>query len=79
MLRPKLKVVAAEPTSVAALSQNLLLGVHVCCKTYSNFHSLSSDKLHAAHDILLHLHELGELLGQVWAKGASGRFAEGMS
>ena len=38
--------------------------------TYSNFHSFSTNKLHTAHDVLLHLDELRQLLGEIWAKGA---------
>jgi len=29
--------------------------------TYSNFHALTANKLHATHNVLLHFHELGEL------------------
>jgi hypothetical protein len=38
--------------------------------TYSNLHALATDKLHGAHDVLLHLYELGELLCEVRAEGA---------
>lgn len=47
--------------------------------THSNFHSLTSDKLHGAHHILLHLDQLRELLREIWAKSASGGFAECMA
>lgn len=45
--------------------------------TYRNLHTLTADELHGAHDVLLHLHELGELLGKVGAEstGVDG-FAE---
>lgn len=36
---------------------------------YRDLHALSADKLHGAHDVLFHLHELRELLGEVRAKG----------
>jgi len=32
---------------------------------YSGLHALTANKFHAAHDVLLHLDELGELLGQI--------------
>ena len=38
--------------------------------TYSNLHTLATDQLHGAHDVLLHLHELGELLRKIGAEGA---------
>lgn len=38
--------------------------------TYSNLHTLATDQLHGAHDVLLHLHELGELLCEVGTEGA---------
>ena len=46
---------------------------------YSDFHSLSTDKFHAAHDVLLHLDQLRELLGQIWPKGTSSLLAKGMA
>jgi hypothetical protein len=47
--------------------------------TYSNFHALAANKFHASHNVLLHLHELGELLCKIWAELAGGLFAEGMA
>lgn len=47
--------------------------------TYGDIHALLSDSLEAAHDILLHLHELRELLGQVRAEGATGIATKGVS
>lgn len=47
--------------------------------SYSDFHALPGDELHAAHDVLLHLDELRQLLGEVGAEGAGGVLAEGMS
>jgi hypothetical protein len=38
--------------------------------TYSNLHALATDKLHGAHDVLLHLYELRELLREIRAEGA---------
>lgn len=38
--------------------------------TYSNLHTLTANKLHGAHDVLLHLHELRELLCKVRAERA---------
>ena len=46
---------------------------------YSHFHPLASDKLHATHDIFLHFDQDSELLGEVWAECASGRFTECMT
>lgn len=46
---------------------------------YSNFHTLSADDFHAAHDVLLHFYKRAELFGQLWAKGASGGFTERMT
>lgn len=64
---------------VAALTpdRQLLLCVLARCApldiafliTYCNLHALSSDQLHGAHDVLLHLHQLRELLREVWAEG----------
>jgi hypothetical protein len=39
-------------------------------QAYSNFHALSADELHAPHNVLLHLHQLGELLAQLSATKA---------
>lgn len=47
--------------------------------TYSDIHALLGDSLEAAHDVLLHLDELGELLGQIRAKGTTGVAAESMA
>jgi hypothetical protein len=47
--------------------------------TYGDIHALLSDSLEAAHDILLHLHKLRELLGQVRAEGATGIATKGVS
>lgn len=38
-------------------------------EAYSNLHALTANELHGAHDVLLHLHELGELLRKVGAEG----------
>lgn len=48
-------------------------------KTYGDIHALLGDGLQASHNVLLHLHELGELLGQVRAKGTTGIAAQGMA
>jgi hypothetical protein len=48
-------------------------------EAYSDFHTLTADKFHAAHDVLLHLDELGELLCEVGAEGAGGSLAESMA
>jgi hypothetical protein len=45
-------------------------------QTYSNFHSFSADKLHASHQVLLHLNKLGKLLAEIGAEGASSLLAE---
>jgi hypothetical protein len=47
--------------------------------TYSDFHALPGDELHAAHNILLHLDELRQLLGEIGAEGTGGILTEGMS
>jgi hypothetical protein len=48
-------------------------------EAYSNFHTLTANEFHAAHDVLLHLHELGELLCKIWAEGAGSSLAESMT
>jgi hypothetical protein len=48
-------------------------------RAYSNLHALPGNKLHAAHDVLLHLHQLGELLRQIRSKSAGGLVTEGMA
>lgn len=47
--------------------------------TYCNFHALTTNKFHAAHNILLHLYELGELLCEIWAELTGGLVAESMA
>ena len=47
--------------------------------SYGDFHALPGDKLHAAHNVLLHLDELRQFLGEVGAEGAGGVLPEGMS
>lgn len=47
--------------------------------TYSDIHALLGDSLETAHDVLLHLDELGQLLGQVGTESAAGVAAEGMA
>jgi hypothetical protein len=37
-------------------------------KAYSNLHALTANELHGAHDVLLHLHELRELLRKIGAE-----------
>ena len=44
--------------------------------TYCDLHSLSADELHRAHDVLLHLHKLRQLLGKIGTESASGISAE---
>lgn len=39
------------------------------CEAYSDLHALTANELHGAHDVLLHLHKLGELLRKVGAEG----------
>jgi hypothetical protein len=38
------------------------------CQAYSNLHALTANQLHGTHDVLLHLHELGELLREIRAE-----------
>jgi hypothetical protein len=45
-------------------------------KTYSNLHALPGNELHAAHDVLLHLDELRQLLGEVGPECARRLVAE---
>ncbi len=47
--------------------------------TYSDLHALTANKFHAAHNVLLHLHELGELLCEIWAELAGSLLAESMA
>lgn len=47
--------------------------------THSNFHTLTTNKFHGAHDVLLHLHELGELLCEIWAELTGGLTTESMA
>lgn len=39
------------------------------CEAYSDLHALTANELHGAHDVLLHLHKLRELLRKVGAEG----------
>jgi hypothetical protein len=48
-------------------------------ETYSDFHALTTNKFHAAHNVLFHLHELGELLCEIWAELACGLATESMT
>lgn len=47
--------------------------------TYGNFHALTSNELHTAHNVLFHLHELRKLLCKIWAELAGGLATEGMA
>lgn len=47
--------------------------------TYCDIHALLSDQLETTHHVLLHLDELGQLLGKIRAKGTGGVLAECMS
>lgn len=47
--------------------------------TYSDFHALPGDELHAAHGVLFHLDELRQLLGEVGSEGTGGVLAESMA
>lgn len=38
--------------------------------TYSDFHALFSHRFETAHDVLLHLHQLRQLLSQIRAESA---------
>lgn len=48
-------------------------------RTYCDLHSFSTDKLHRAHDVLLHLDQLRQLLGKIGAESASGISAEAVA
>jgi hypothetical protein len=46
-------------------------------EAYSNLHALTANELHGAHNVLLHLHELGKLLREIRAEGTGvNRLAE---
>ena len=45
-------------------------------EAYSNLHALTANELHGAHDVLLHLHKLRQLLGKIGTESASGISAE---
>lgn len=62
-----------------SISFQFLSGNRVRRCTYSDFHALPGDELHAAHDVLLHLDELRQLLGEIRAEGTGGILTEGMS
>lgn len=47
--------------------------------TYGDIHTLLSDGLQASHDVLLHLNELRELLGQIGAEGTTCIAAKSMT
>ena len=47
--------------------------------TYSDFHSLTSNEFHAAHDVLLHLDQLRQLLRQIWPEGSGSLSSENMT
>jgi hypothetical protein len=72
MPRPRLRVVAIR--NLHQYCDQLLLVVRVFA--YSSLHTLTGDELHRAHNVLLHLNELGELLGQVRAESTSCGLAE---
>jgi hypothetical protein len=61
------------------LLQRLAGVVGLQSQTYSNLHALPGNELHAAHDILLHLDELGQLLGEVGSECARRLVAERVS
>ena len=48
-------------------------------EAYSNLHALPGDKLHAAHHVLLHLHQLRKLLRKIRSERASGLVAKGVA
>lgn len=48
-------------------------------RAYSDLHALPGDKLHAAHHVLLHLHQLRKLLRKVGSKCTSRLVAEGVA
>jgi hypothetical protein len=72
MLLPRGRVVARETVRI----QKTFARGDV---THSNFHALTANQLHASHNVLLHLHELGELLCEIWAELAGGSVTESMA
>lgn len=57
----------------------MVYGDGVSAGTYSNLHALLSNRFQAAHDVLLHLYELRELLGEVRPEGAGSVPSESMA
>jgi hypothetical protein len=47
--------------------------------SYRDLHSFSANQLHAAHNVFLHLYQLGEFLRKVWGKSAGGVLSEDMA
>lgn len=46
---------------------------------YSDLHALAANELHAAHNVLLHLDKLGELLCKIWSELTGSLAAKGMA
>jgi hypothetical protein len=64
-----IETLAPDGELLLCVSLALLQEAENVYKAYSNLHTLTADELHGAHDVLLHLHELGELLRKVGAEG----------
>jgi hypothetical protein len=48
-------------------------------QAYGDFHALPGHQLHAAHDVLLHLDQLRQLLGEVRSECAGRLVTEGVA
>ena len=48
-------------------------------RTHSGFHALTTNELHTAHHVLLHLDELRQLLGEIWTERTSRASAKGVA
>jgi hypothetical protein len=65
-----IETLAPDGKLLLRLSLVVFLSALKLFSTYSNLHTLATDKLHGAHDVLLHLHELRELLCEIGTEGA---------
>jgi hypothetical protein len=64
-----IETLAPEGELLLCIWSALLKVVRNVHEAYSDLHTLTANELHGAHDVLLHLHELGELLRKVGAEG----------
>lgn len=74
MPRPRWTVVARS----SPVSDRPSFTGEIETRPYRHLHPLSAHQFHATHDVLFHLHELRQLLGEIRAEGTGGLPAEGM-